>query len=237
MAAKLYLGTSGFAFPEWKGGFYPSDLKNADMLRCYATRLSSVEINHTFRRFPRAELLESWRNQASDGFRFALKAHQRITHRKRLVDTQRELEDFTAVARTLQNHLGPILFQCPPFLQYEPQVLQRFLDVLPEGVKYAIEFRHPSFDVPQVRDMLASRQVAWCVVDAAGQAPAVHTTAPFWYIRMRDDSIAAQELTAWAKIVLDLQQRGDVYVYFMHETLGATEALKFQAMVSNSRPM
>ena len=136
------VGTSGFSYKEWKGSFYPEDLTADAMLRYYAQRLPAVEINNTFYRMPKPELLVGWCEQVPDAFRFVLKASQRITHFKRLKDVSEEVGYFLRVAATLGDRLGPILFQLPPNLKKDLPRLQDFLAVLPERARPAFEFRH-----------------------------------------------------------------------------------------------
>src|SRR5512143_3722895 len=143
MSGRLYLGTSGFAYDEWrKGVFYPEDLKKDDMLAYYSSQLSSVEINYTFRRFPSEKTLTTWRERATDGFVFTLKANQRITHWKKLKDVGHDVRDFLARASLLEDRLGCVLFQCPPTLVYYADLLEGFLATLPSfgGSAFAMEF-------------------------------------------------------------------------------------------------
>jgi len=143
---RLYAGTSGFAYKTWKPGFYPEKLKSKDMLRYYAERLPSVEINNTFYRMPSEKLLADWCAETPESFLFTLKGPQRITHMARLRDVGDPLAHFLKTARTLGPRLGCILFQCPPYLRYDAALLDAFLAELPEdGMRFAMEFRHPSW--------------------------------------------------------------------------------------------
>jgi uncharacterized protein YecE (DUF72 family) len=218
MAGTLYLGTSGFAYGEWKGGFYPEDLKDADMLPFYAGRFPSVEINYTFRRSPAPKTLGRWAESTPDGFRFALKAHQRITHSRRLANADTEVSDFLDRARTLGERLGPILFQCPPSLRFDRPRLETFLAYLPPTFRYAMEFRHPSWD--EARPLLDEQGVAWCFAETddtpADASPVLST--PFAYLRLRKDEYTPEDLRAWSeRIGRSLAEGGDVYAYFKHE--------------------
>ncbi len=169
MAGTLYLGTSGYAYAEWKGVFYPEDLKTKDQLRYFAARFRSVEINYTFRQHPSEKTLAAWREQTPEGFLFTLKAHQNITHRRRLKDAEAEVAFFLERARLLGERLGVILFQCPPNLRFEEDRAQAFLAALPPGGRYAMEFRHPSWE--DARELLTSRGVAWCTAETDDQPP------------------------------------------------------------------
>ena len=146
MAGTLYLGTSGFGYDEWRHGvFYPEGLPASRMLSHYATLFRSVEINYTFRKFPSQKVLTSWLQQTPEGFRFTLKANQRITHVRRLRDVAGEVRAFMNEATVLGDRLGPVLFQCPPTVEYDEPLLAAFADGLPPGIAAVMEFRHPSW--------------------------------------------------------------------------------------------
>ena len=214
----LFVGTSGFAYPEWKPAFYPEDVKAADMLTYYAARFPSVEINYTFRRFPSAKTLTKWAEQGPEGFRFALKANQRITHTRRLRDADTDVSDFLQLARLLGDHLGPILFQCPPTLRFDRGLLESFLGYLPPLAPYAMEFRHESWGA--ARDLLAENGVAWCVAetDAASADRASIPAEPFAYLRLRREDYTDEDLRQWADGIGKVLGSGrDVYAYFKHE--------------------
>jgi uncharacterized protein YecE (DUF72 family) len=222
VAGRLYLGTSGFAYKEWKGPFYPSDLKDVDMLPFYAGRFSTVEINYTFRRHPAETTLASWRERTPDGFLFAVKAHARITHTLRLTKADDAVPFFLERVAALGPRLGPILFQCPPSLRFDRERTERFLSNLPEGNRYAFEFRHPSW--AEGRDLLASREVAWCVAET-DEAPAPDgpiPAEPFGYLRLRKERYEDDDLLSWGRRIRDsLDSDRDVFCYFKHEDKGA----------------
>jgi uncharacterized protein YecE (DUF72 family) len=220
MRGRVYAGTSGFAYKTWKPGFYPPRLKAADMLRYYAERLPSVEINNTFYRMPTEKLVSTWRDETVESFVFTLKAPQRITHIARLRDVADPLAYFLKSARSLGPRLGCILFQCPPYLRYEPALLDGFLASLPDdGLRFAMEFRHASWGDEEVRTKLAARSIAWCTVDAEDSHPRVEQTAQaFVYLRLRKPVYDEASLSAWAACLDPILDRGaDVYVYFKHE--------------------
>jgi uncharacterized protein YecE (DUF72 family) len=222
MAGRLYLGTSGFAYKEWKGPFYPPDLKDRDMLPFYASRFPTVEINYTFRRHPAEKTLTTWRERTPEGFLFGLKAHQRITHWLRLENAGESVKFFLDGVRVLGDRLGPILFQCPPSLPFDRERIERFLSNLPEGHRYAFEFRHPSW--AEGRDLLAARGAAWCVAET-DEAPAPGEpipSEPFAYLRLRKERYEDDDLLAWAKRIRESLESGrDVFCYFKHEDKGA----------------
>jgi uncharacterized protein YecE (DUF72 family) len=222
MAGSVYVGTSGFDYPEWKGSFYPSTLKRREMLPFYAERFRSVEINYTFRREPTADVLRAWRAATREGFLFALKAHQRITHWQRLSAADHAVDRFLALARTLEDRLGPILFQLPPNLTADRDLLRRFLDRLPDDLRVAFEFRHPSWRA--AAPLLAERGVAWCLAETDAQ-PFRDTAlppGPYVYLRLRRTTYGRADLTAWAERIREASSAGrDVFCYFKHEEAGA----------------
>jgi uncharacterized protein YecE (DUF72 family) len=217
VAGTLYLGTSGFAYQEWKGSFYPDDLKDAEMLSFYVRRFPSVEINYTFRRFPAEKTLRTWGERATGEFRFALKANQRITHTRRLRDADTDVSDFLDRARVLGDRLGPILFQCPPSLHFDRSLIEAFLAYLPPIARYAFEFRDDSW--AQARDLLAEQGVAWCFAEWNETDAEPVISEPFAYLRLRRDEYADDQLRGWGERISRALERGtDVYAYFKHES-------------------
>ena len=220
MRGRLLVGTSGFAYKQWKPAFYPAKLKSADMLRYYAERLPSVEINNTFYRMPSAKLCEGWRDETPETFRFTLKAPQRITHVAKLAGAEELVERFLEAARVLGPRLGCLLFQCPPWLRYDGGLLDGFLSTLPAGdLRYAMEFRHASWDVAEAKAKLSARNVAWCTVDGDDLEPSVEQTArDFVYLRLRRSAYDEPLLDAWtAELRPRIEAGADVYLYFKHE--------------------
>jgi uncharacterized protein YecE (DUF72 family) len=218
---RISVGTSGFSYAAWKGPFYPTDLAATDMLAWYAGRLPAVEINNTFYRLPRRSVLEGWASQVPDGFRFALKASQRITHRKRLENVEDETRYLIDVAQALGDRLGVLLFQLPPNLKLDLDRLDRFLALLPAGTRAAFEFRHASWLDPRVHDRLCARTCAWVVSEQDEQdSPDFLTTAPWTYLRLRRSRYEREELAAWVAR-LHARNLAEAFVFFKHEDAGA----------------
>jgi uncharacterized protein YecE (DUF72 family) len=218
---RLLTGTSGYAYKEWRGTFYPADLKADDMLRYYASQFSTVEINNTFYRMPAEKVLTHWAGQVPDRFTFVLKASQRITHYKRLKDVNEELSYFLRTASALGQKLGPTLVQLPPNLKKDVPRLRDFLALLPRRWRAAIEFRHASWLDDEVYETLRAHEAALCIADTGeeGDAPLVATTG-WGYLRLRREDYGTAELTRWAERVAG-QPWEDVFVFFKHEDAGA----------------
>jgi uncharacterized protein YecE (DUF72 family) len=216
----LYVGTSGYAYKEWKGSFYPHDLPAARMLRYYGERFRTVEINNTFYRMPSAALLETWAAEVPAGFRFVLKASQRITHQQRLQDADDAVGYLFDVAGVLKARLGALLFQLPPNLKKDVPRLQAFLDLLPPQRRVAFEFRHASWFTDEIFALLRENHAALCIADAEGEldVPCV-ATADWGYLRLRRPDYDDAALRQWAHQVRE-QGWQEAFVFFKHEEAG-----------------
>jgi uncharacterized protein YecE (DUF72 family) len=217
----IWIGTSGFQYPEWKGTFYPRDLAVKKMLAYYAARFSTTEINYSFRRIPSVTTLSNWSAETPVNFRFSLKALQEITHVKELRDCDEVLTRFWEAAVTLKEKLGVILFQLPPYFRKDISVLNDFLALFPREMKSAFEFRHESWFNEEVFDSLRSRNVALCIADSEKLRTPVVTTADYGYFRLRDQGYTRTDIARWAATIAAQQkQLKDIYVYFKHEESG-----------------
>jgi uncharacterized protein YecE (DUF72 family) len=218
---RFFVGTSGFAYKEWIGPFYPPGTKSAGMLGYYAGEFGSVEVNYTFRRSPTPAMIESWTTATPEGFVFALKANQGITHFARLKDTGERLGRFLEAVGPLGPRLGPVLFQCPPNLKYDPEVLDGFLADLaaaPGRHRFAMEFRHPSFDTDEVRAKLGGAGIALCAADTEDQPATFVHTGDFAYVRLRGTGYDEKTLEGWGTSFRSALAEGtDVYCYLKHE--------------------
>jgi uncharacterized protein YecE (DUF72 family) len=226
---RILVGTSGYSYPAWKGSFYPEDLPNAGMLRHYATRFETVEINNTFYKMPSATLLSGWAAQVPDGFRFALKASQRITHIKRLKDTGDAARAFFHPAGELGHKLGPVLFQLPPNLKRDVPRLVDFLAVLPAGIRAALEFRHESWFEDNVFAALKAAGSALCVAEAEDLATPLVATVDWGYLRLRLPDYGEEALASWAARLL-VQPWKEASVFFKHEDEGKAPALALRLL-------
>lgn len=222
---KIRAGTSGFSYKEWKGVFYPEDLKNADMLGYYAERFGSVEINNTYYRMPSEKVLGDWTEQVPDGFTFVLKANRQITHFKRLKEEAYEpLAYFCSKAVTLGDRLGPVLFQLPPNFKKDVPRLSAFLDQVPSDVRAAFEFRHASWLDDETYDALRAHDAALVIAQTEDEETPLVATASWGYLRLRKVQYEAGEVEAWASRVLD-QDWSEAYAFFKHEDEGTGPAL------------
>jgi uncharacterized protein YecE (DUF72 family) len=211
---KLYCGSSGFSFKEWKGPFYPEKLPADEMLAFYASRLPTVEINNTFYRMPRRSVLEGWAAKVPESFRFAIKAPRRITHAKQLADCGEEAGYFFETLEALGQRLGVVLFQLPPHARVGVEKLEAFLDLVPGDVPVAFEFRHASWRDGAVFAALESRGAAWVTTDDGGEPPELPQTAAHTYLRLRAESYTDDALKSWKASCASFER---AFVYFKHE--------------------
>jgi uncharacterized protein YecE (DUF72 family) len=222
--SRIYVGTSGYSYPQWKGTFYPEKLAATKFLEFYAQRVATVEINNSFYRFPGQKMLEEWRERTPPDFRFAVKANQRITHAGQLRDVGQVTQDFVERCSALGDKLGPILFQLPPTLKRDDERLGGFLAVLPRGARCALEFRHASWLDEQVLAMLSGAGVALAVSDGEKLTPPRLATANFCYVRLRRDDYDAAALTGWRGWFQEQAAAGhEVYAYLKHEDARSPE--------------
>lgn len=241
MSAEIYIGTSGWHYDHWEGPFYPSGISDDTFLEYYADRFRTAEINNSFYQLPKKETLLRWRDAVPEDFVFSVKASRYLTHMKKLKDPEGPLFRFLDRVGVLEDKLGPTLFQLPPRWGSNPKRLEAFLDILPEGQRYAFEFRDPSWFEDEVYGMLAKHGAAFCVYDLDGETSPKQVTADFAYVRLHgpDDPYRGQygperlagwtgAFSAWRK------QRLDVYCYFDNDEAGyaAQDALRLQQMMA-----
>jgi uncharacterized protein YecE (DUF72 family) len=217
----IWVGTSGYNYPEWKGSFYPQTLPASKMLPYYAERFPTVEINYTFYRAPNEKILDGWSRATPERFKLTLKAPKRITHDARLRDCADRVRQFLETAAVLGPKLGALLFQLPPNLKKDVPLLEAFVDSFPPRVCAAFEFRHESWFDDVVFDVLRKRNLALCIADSERLSTPIELTADYAYFRLRDEGYTAEDIARWAELVREKSAgRGDAFVYFKHEEQG-----------------
>lgn len=222
--AQLFAGTSGWAYPSWRPDFYPEKLAQKKFLSYYATRLNTVEVNFTFRQLVKETTVQNWQQETPPEFKFGIKAHQVITHIKRLKGTEDFVPRFLATIEPLAaaGKLGPVLFQLPPNLKADPNLLQDFLAVLPRTVPAAFEFRHASWFSDTTWQLLKSRNAALCVAETETLTTPDVATAAFVYYRFRKPTYTGDERQSMIDRVREHIASGrDVFAYFKHEETAA----------------
>jgi uncharacterized protein YecE (DUF72 family) len=232
--ARLFAGTSGFAYPSWKPRFYPEKLPSKKFLEYYSSRLNAVEINYTYRRLPAASTLSGWVEATQPDFLFAPKAHMRITHILKLKDTGEFTGVFLSSIDPLRSarRLGPILFQLPPTLHCDPSLLAGFLAQLPPDLRYTFEFRHASWLADPVYKLLSDRNIALCAAESEKLETPEVITADFIYYRLRKPEYSPEDRKRIAAAAQRMLGDGkDVFLFFKHEdtpdgALYAEEILK-----------
>jgi uncharacterized protein YecE (DUF72 family) len=217
---QLFIGTSGWAYPSWKPGFYPEKLAQTKFLPHYASQLNTVEVNLTFRQLLKDTTAAKWIAQTPAGFRFAIKAHQVITHIKRLKNAEEFLARFVSTIEPLSRagKLGPVLFQLPPNMKADPKVLQEFLPLVPKRVQAAFEFRHESWFADDIFSCLKEHNRALCIAETEDRVTPDVVTADFCYYRYRKPEYTPEERAAMLRRMQEHLANGrDTYAYFKHE--------------------
>ncbi|RMD80609.1 MAG: DUF72 domain-containing protein [Gammaproteobacteria bacterium] len=235
LRAGIRVGTSGWAYPHWRGVFYPPELPSGRWLAWYQERLDTVELNNSFYRLPERETFAAWGREAPEGFLFAVKANRYITHLRKLREPRAPLERLLGRAAALGPHLGPVLFQLPPRWRCDLARLEAFLEALgevagrlfPGGLDCAMEFRDPDWWREEVYGLLERHGVAWCIFDLAGTLSPLLATAPLVYVRLHGPdgpyagSYDGRALAAWARRILAWRAAGRrVCCYFDNDQAG-----------------
>jgi uncharacterized protein YecE (DUF72 family) len=224
----LHVGTSGYSYKEWKGNFYPEDLPAKEMLSYYSRRLPAVEINNTFYRLPQPSMIENWKAQVPAGFRFSIKATQRITHIKRLNNVADETKYLLETVSLLEGRLGVVLFQLPPNMKKDTVRFKTFLELLRADTRTAFEFRHETWFDDEIFSLLREKDCALVVSDTDEKPlTEIISTASWGYLRLRRTAYEDSDLTEWLKRVKD-QKWKDAFVFFKHEDEGVGPKLAAQ---------
>jgi uncharacterized protein YecE (DUF72 family) len=229
----VWVGTSGYNYPEWKGSFYPETLPAAKMLPYYAEQFATVEINYTFYRMPTEKIVDGWNRSTPERFALTLKAPKRITHDARLKNCAERVQQFLDAAATLGPKLGALLFQLPPNLKKDVALLEAFLETFPPHVRAAFEFRHESWFDDAVYDRLRAKGMALCIADSEKLSTPLVRTGRFGYYRLRDEGYTPEHIARWADTIRqDAAEGRDVFVYFKHEEEG--KGPEFARLLLNS---
>lgn len=218
--ARLYAGTSGWAYPSWKPAFYPEKLAQKKFLNFYATKLNAVEVNFSFRQLLQETTIQKWMDETPEHFLFTVKAHQVLTHIKRLKQAEEFLKRFLMTLESMERarRLGPILFQLPPNFKVDQTTLSEFLACLPRGVRAAFEFRNPSWFTDATWETLRARNIALCVAETEERNTPDVITADYAYYRYRKPSYTPEERQAMVSRIREHIAAGrDVFAYFKHE--------------------
>jgi len=233
----IFVGTSGFSYPAWKGIFYPEKLPQKSFLSYYAQHFPTTEVNNTFYRLPNPDVARGWASEVPDGFRFTLKLSQRITHIKRLKEVDSDMARFIESAVAIGDKMGPILVQLPPNFRLNLAVLSDFLSKYTAERLLAFEFRHDSWLTDEVYSLLAQHRAAFGIIerdDPDGPEPPLIVTGSFAYMRLRKGDYTPPELERWAKWIVS--QNVDVYCYLKHDDSAPVLATQLLNAIKTETP-
>ncbi len=219
----LYVGTSGWAYKEWKPDFYPADLPQKQFLSHYSSQLSACEINATFYRMQRNETFQNWHDAVPERFRFAIKAHRRLTHSKSIAPEGMQKEFLGRFLRSLQpleERLGALLFQFPPYRKRDDDAFGRLLDEIPVE-RCAFEFRNDTWTAPEVRESIVARDGTVCFADTTGAVPAELPPGSIAYVRLRHQQYTEEQCNGWRELLERESATRDVYAFTKHEGVAA----------------
>lgn len=217
----LYIGTSGWAYKEWKPDFYPEKLPQAKFLRHYGAELTACEINATFYRMQTASTFTKWAAETPDAFRFAVKAHQGLTHGKEVAAEPEFLDAFLRSLAPLGPKLGVILVQLPPYRKRDDAALERLFKGVPASRSIALEFRNATWDAEDVRARIAAAGATVCLAETEGKAPAALPPGRVAYVRLRGERYDDAARAAWLELLRRESAARDVYVFAKHEGVPA----------------
>ncbi len=226
--SRVWIGTSGWVYNDWRGRFYPEKLPQKRWFEYYAQQFDTVEINNSFYRLPSEDIFDAWRGQAPPGFLYAVKAHRYITHVRRLIEPADPLDHFLSRARRLGPSLGPVLYQLPPRWHANVTRLARFAALLPVDMLNVVEFRDPAWFIPAVYDVLRSHGISFCIFHTPNLPCPLEVTAPAVYVRFHGSGAPGggpyddAALRTWAARIREwLGEDHDVYVYFNNDGMAA----------------
>jgi uncharacterized protein YecE (DUF72 family) len=233
---RLFVGVSGFSYASWKGNFYPKDLKSEDFLSFYAGKLNSVEINSSFYAPPSAAMVKSWASRTGEDFRFAVKSPRLITHTLKIGKGAPEAADrLSKTLDLLEEKLGPVLFQLPPFFRQDLKTLESFLTQTAGVKKKVFEFRHDSWLNESTYQLLEKHNAGFCIAETEDMKPVLNVTGGLPYFRLRKDVYAASDVEGWTEKIRDIVKGSkEAYVYLRHDETGenASHALGMREKLS-----
>ncbi len=224
MSLHYYIGTSGWHYDHWQDRFYPKTLTKAKWLEFYASHFTTVELNNSFYRLPSETAFTTWHDSSPANFTFAVKVSRFITHIKRLRNSEEAVDNFISRAKILAEKLGPLLYQLPPNMHRNDEILESFLSTLPQGMKHVFEFRHQSWLEDKVFEILHKHNIGFCVFDMPSVSCPLVATADFAYIRFHGSTglyfscYSDEELADWAKRLANLARNLEaIYIYFNND--------------------
>lgn len=227
MNTVFYIGTSGWHYNHWRQRFYPQDMPKSKWLEFYTQSFNTVELNNSFYHLPTRKAFENWRDTVSDNFMFSVKVSRLITHLKKLRNIDEQLSNFLGRADLLDNKLGPLLYQLPPHLKSNTELLETFISYLPKTKKHVFEFRHKTWFNDAVYNILQRYNIGFCIYDMPNLVTPILVTADFAYIRFHGSSTlygscySTNELAGWAETIIKLSDKlKDIYVYFNNDSNG-----------------
>ncbi len=244
MSLPYYIGTSGWHYDHWRGRFYPEKLTKTKWLEFYASHFATVELNSSFYRLPSEAAFAAWRDFSPANFTFAVKVSRFITHIKRLRDAGEAIEKFITRAKILDEKLGPLLYQLPPNMHRNDEVLESFLSTLPRGMKHVFEFRHQSWLEEGVFQILHKYRIGFCIFDMPSISCPLVATADFAYIRFHGSAglywscYSDEELASWARKLANLTENlKAIYIYFNNdaEAFAVRNAITLRAYLETQR--
>jgi len=230
---RVFVGTSGYSYKEWKGIFYPEKFSEKNMLGYYSGHFNTVEINNTFYKMPKKDVLKSWKEQVNDEFRFVIKANKRLTSFKTVEDIKDSFKWFSDNISVMEKNLGVVLFQFPPFIKVNIEKLEGLLSIMPVDMKAAFEFKSSSWFTDEVYDLLRGRNAALTISETDElKSPELIKTADWGYLRLRRTDYETDHLKNWSDKILHQDWR-DAYIFFKHEdeALGPKYAMEFNKYI------
>jgi uncharacterized protein YecE (DUF72 family) len=217
----LFVGTSGWDYKEWKGGFYPSELPERRFLEHYGRELTACEVNTTFHRLQSESSVRRWASSVPEGFRFAVKAHRRLTHRKQIQPPGEFLKEFLESIAPLGDRLACMLLQFPPFVERDLGSLAELVSGLPAELPFACEFRHPSWSGAAVEEAVSGHGGTVCLAETEGDVPDRLPAGRIAYVRLRAQRYEPEAREGWLTLLREEAEDRDVFAFAKHKDVPA----------------